>query len=87
MGCHFLLWGNLPDPGIEPTSPVVASGFFTTEPPGKPQLRTYTDPYHSNKMNKKTMSLNFLSGLVIFRLLLSIFFPLFSALWIEDTGG
>ena len=22
MGCHFLLHGNLPDPGIEPTSPV-----------------------------------------------------------------
>ena len=31
--------GNLPDPGIEPTSPVspkLAGGFFTTEPPGKP---------------------------------------------------
>ena len=31
--------GCLPDPGIEPTSPVspkLAGGFFTTEPPGKP---------------------------------------------------
>ena len=30
--------GNLPDAGIEPeplTSPVLVSGFFTTEPPGK----------------------------------------------------
>ena len=30
----------LPDPGIEPTSLVssaLAGGFFTTEPPGKPQ--------------------------------------------------
>ena len=27
--------GNLPDPGIKPTSPALASGFFTTEPPGK----------------------------------------------------
>ena len=27
--------GNLPDPGIEPTSPALAGGFFTTEPPGK----------------------------------------------------
>ena len=26
--------GNLPDPGIKPTSPA----FFTTEPPGKPML-------------------------------------------------
>ena len=28
--------GNLSDPGIEPTSPALAGGFFTTEPPGKP---------------------------------------------------
>ena len=30
--------GDLPDPGIEPgslASPVLAGGFFTTEPPGK----------------------------------------------------
>ena len=27
--------GDLPDPGIEPESPALASGFFTTEPPGK----------------------------------------------------
>ena len=31
--------GDLPDPGIEPMSPVtpeLAGGFFTFEPPGKP---------------------------------------------------
>ena len=28
--------GNLPDPGIEPTSPALAGGFFTTASPGKP---------------------------------------------------
>ena len=28
--------GDLPIPGIEPTSPALARGFFTTEPPGKP---------------------------------------------------
>ena len=31
--------GDLPDPGIEPTSPAspaLAGGFFTTEPPGEP---------------------------------------------------
>ena len=27
---------NLPDSGIELVSPALASGFFTTEPPGKP---------------------------------------------------
>ena len=30
--------GNLPGPGIEPVSPALADGFFTTEPPGKPSL-------------------------------------------------
>ena len=31
--------GDLPDPGIElvsPVSPALTGGFFTTEPPGKP---------------------------------------------------
>ena len=28
--------GILPDQGIEPISAALASGFFTTEPPGKP---------------------------------------------------
>ena len=27
--------GDLPDPGIEPASPALAGGFFTTKPPGK----------------------------------------------------
>ena len=30
--------GDLPDPGIELTSPTWADGFFTTESPGKPKL-------------------------------------------------
>ena len=28
--------GDLPDPGIEPASPGLTDGFFTTEPLGKP---------------------------------------------------
>ena len=39
VGCHFLLHGNLPDPGTEPVSlvsPALAGGFFTTVPPGEP---------------------------------------------------
>ena len=35
-GLPFLSPGDLPDPGKEPTSPALAGGFFTTEPPGKP---------------------------------------------------
>ena len=32
---------DLPDPGIEPSSPALAGGFFTAEPLGKP-IYTYT---------------------------------------------
>ena len=28
--------GDLPNPGINPAFPALAGGFFTTEPPGKP---------------------------------------------------
>ena len=34
-GLPFLPPEDFPDPGIEPTSPALAGGFFTTEPPGK----------------------------------------------------
>ena len=30
--------GDLPDPRIKPVYPAFAGGFFTTEPPGKPEL-------------------------------------------------
>ena len=38
---HWSEWpfpppGNLSKPGIKPASPVLACGFFTSEPPGKP---------------------------------------------------
>ena len=39
-GLPFPTLGHLPDPGVKPmsfVSPVLAGGFFTTEPPGKPQ--------------------------------------------------
>ena len=35
-GLPFPSPGHLPEPGIEPASPALAAGFFTTEPPGKP---------------------------------------------------
>ena len=31
--------GHLPDPGIEPTSPVLQVDSLPTEPPGKPQRK------------------------------------------------
>ena len=33
----FLYPEGLLDPGIEPASPALAGGFFTTEPPEKPE--------------------------------------------------
>ena len=37
-GLSFPSPGDLPNPGIEPTSPVLAGRFFTIEPPGSPLL-------------------------------------------------
>ena len=37
-GLPFPSPGELPHPGIKPTFPALAGGFFTTEPPGKPHL-------------------------------------------------
>ena len=35
-GLLFPSPGDLPDPALKPMCPVLAAGFFTTEPPGKP---------------------------------------------------
>jgi len=35
-GLPFPSPGDLPNPGITSMSPVLAGGFFTTEPPGSP---------------------------------------------------
>ena len=35
-GLPFPSPGDLPDPRIESASPVLAGGFFTPKPPGKP---------------------------------------------------
>ena len=43
-GLPFPSPGDLPDPGIEPeslVSPALAGGFFTTEPPGKPEHQAW----------------------------------------------
>ena len=35
MGCHFLLQGGLPNPGIELKSPALQADSLLSEPPGK----------------------------------------------------
>ena len=36
--------GDIPDPGIKPTCPALAGGFFATEPPEKP-ICTFLHPW------------------------------------------
>ena len=37
VGCHALLQGNLPNPGIEPRSPALQADSLPSEPPRKPK--------------------------------------------------
>ena len=39
-GLPFPFPMDLPNPGIEPASLALAGGFFSTEPPGKPLVKT-----------------------------------------------
>ena len=48
----FHLPGDLSDPGMEPASPALAGGFFTTEPLGKAQ-HTHS---HWQMMMEESMS-------------------------------
>jgi len=36
VGSHSLLQGNLPHPGIKPSSPAMQANSLPSEPPGKP---------------------------------------------------
>ena len=51
-GLPFPPPGDLPNPGIKPTSSAsaaLAGRFFTTEPPGKPPQWNTTQPYKGMK--------------------------------------
>ena len=46
--------GDLSNPGIEPASPALASGFFTSEPPGKLRsMLIYIKKIEDKKEDKK----------------------------------
>ena len=50
--------GNLPGSGIEPMSPALAGGFFTTEPPGKPAIQIFLiSSKHPSALNDDTIHL------------------------------
>ena len=44
VGCHFLLQGDLPNPGIEHASPALTGRFFTIASPREPYCDTYMCP-------------------------------------------
>ena len=46
--------GGLPDLEIELVSPVLAGGFFTSEPPGKPIYFSYSSTIHNNQKVETT---------------------------------
>ena len=46
VGVWGLLTWDPPGPGIEPMSPALAGGFFTTEPPWKPSWSLFIPPPH-----------------------------------------
>ena len=43
----FPTLGDLPKPGIKPEYSELAGGFFTTEPLGKPRVRTKRSPQYA----------------------------------------
>ena len=56
-GLPFPSPGDLPDPGIKPASPALAGRFFTSEPPGKPQLNLAVLKFsHYSRKNKQNNS-------------------------------
>ena len=55
MGCHFLLQGNLPNPGIKPGSPTSQADSLPSEPKGLDILKGYilksSDPEPVQEIN------------------------------------
>ena len=51
-GLPFPSPGDLHDPGIEPEAPVLAYGFFTAEPPGKPLILLEFFKFHSPLLSR-----------------------------------
>ena len=50
VGCHALLQGNLPNPGIKPRSPALQADSLPSETPGKPTLMWMGQQMHPLKI-------------------------------------
>ena len=55
--------GDLPNPETEPSSPTLVGRFFTTEPPGKPNL-VYINSIKPTKKNFSTKFKSLMKGLI-----------------------
>ena len=53
---------DLSNPGIKPMSPALASGFFTTEPPGKPYCHANVRECKYKESEPYKITLNMLDG-------------------------
>ena len=53
-GLSFPSPGDIPNPGIKPTSPALAGGFFTAESPEKPKGRPQRRAKKKKKRERKT---------------------------------
>ena len=80
-GCHFLLQGDLPDPGIKPRSlmsPALASRFFTTSfLSGKPYIymHMYINFFRTQRFLNSPANFSILGSIKTLRyVLLTIFF-------------
>jgi len=58
-GLPFPSQGDLPRSGIEPTSPSLAGGFFTAEPPGKPSHIWQVGRDHSGSSRRQEGSTHY----------------------------
>ena len=56
---------DLPDPGIEPMSPALAGGFYTTEPPENPHIPLKGRYQDITQTNQPTYKLGELSQTVL----------------------
>ena len=86
--------GDLPDPGIEPGSPALAGGFFTTGPPGKPPGYMYRLLHPPNNLDGGCRSSTHLTdghteaqggaGPRVWALMASV--PMMGEVWVGPAG-
>ena len=82
MGCHFLP-GDLPGPGVKPSSPVLAGRFFTTELQASPINLIFST---QKKKKKKIEEINVKDLVYLLQKICFTIHRIFKALTSYDTG-